>query len=98
MKEFIGKQVIVRANSAGVFFGTLKSKEGDSVVLTKARKIWYWDGACSVEQLAVDGTSKPDQCKFTVVVDNIGIEKVLQTIPCTKKAINSLTEVAVWKQ
>jgi hypothetical protein len=91
------KKVIVRANGAGVFFGTLKSKNGSTVVLTNCRKIWRWNGAASIEQLAVDGTSNPSDCKFTVWVQEIEIENVLQTIPCTEKAIESITAVKEWK-
>lgn len=94
----IGKQVIVRANGAGVFFGTLKEKNGAECTLINTRKLYYWDGACAVEQLAVDGTTKPDNCKFTVWVKEIQIENVLQTIPCTKKSIDSLSSVKIWKQ
>lgn len=94
----IGKKVIVRANGAGVFFGTLKEKNGTNVTLTNVRKLHYWDGACAVEQLAVDGTAKPDNCRFTVWVDEIQIENVLQTIPCTEKSIDSLSNVKIWKQ
>lgn len=93
----IGKKVIIRADRAGVFYGTLKSKEGNEVVLTDCRRIWYWDGASSISQLAVDGTSKPENCKFTVTVEEITILGVIEIIPCTEKAINSIEGVKVWK-
>lgn len=92
------KKVIVRANGAGVFFGELKEKNGNEVTMCNVRKIHYWDGAAAVEQLAVDGTSKPEECRFTVVVEEMTIANVLQIIPCTEKAIESLTSVAVWKR
>lgn len=92
------KKVIVRANGAGVFFGELKEKNGNEVTMCNVRKIHYWDGAAAVEQLAVDGTSKPEECRFTVVVEEMTITNVLQIIPCTEKAIESLTSVAVWKR
>ena len=92
------KKVIVRANGAGVFFGELKEKNGNEVTMCNVRKIHYWDGAAAVEQLAVDGTSKPEECRFTVVVEEMTITNVLQIIPCTEKAIKSLTSVAVWKR
>lgn len=37
-----GTHVIVRTYSAGVFAGTLKSRDGKEAVLTEARRIWYW--------------------------------------------------------
>ncbi|HKM00748.1 MAG TPA: hypothetical protein VJ083_01705 [Sedimentibacter sp.] len=96
MKEFIGEKVIVRADRAGVFFGTLTEKDGQEVVLKDCRRIFYWDGAASISQLAKDGTSKPENCKFTVIVDEIQIMGVIEIIPCTEKAIKSINGVKIW--
>lgn len=91
-----GKKVIIRVDRAGVFFGTLKSKEGNEVTLTSCRRLWYWDGAASISQLAVNGVTKPDNCKFTVTVDEILVIGVIEIIPCTEKAIESIEGVKVW--
>lgn len=92
------KKVIIRADRAGVFFGTLKEKNGSEVVLTDCRRLWYWDGAASISQLAVDGTTKPYDCKFTVIVPEIVILGVIEIIPCTDKAIESIEGVKEWKK
>lgn len=89
---------IVRCNRAGVFFGQIKERSEKEVVMTDVRKLWYWDGACAVEQLAVDGTKKPKECKFTVTVDEMAVMDPIQIIPCTEKAVNSIKGVAVWKR
>ena len=65
------KYVIVRTYSAGVFAGTMESRNGQEVVLTNARRLWYWSGAASLSQLAVSGTSKPSECKFPVAVPRV---------------------------
>lgn len=93
----IGKKVIIRADRAGVFYGTLKAKERNEVVLTNCRRIWFWDGAASISQLAVDGTNKPQNCKFTVIVEEIVILGVIEIISCTEKAIKSIEGVDVWR-
>ncbi len=93
----MSKKVIVRADRAGVFFGELKSKNGNEVEMENVRRLWYWDGACSLSQLAVDGTSKPDGCKFTVVVPEMTILDIIEIIPCTQKAIESIEGVKEWK-
>lgn len=93
----IGKKVIVRCNRAGVFFGTLVRREGQEVELADCRRIWYWDGAASISQLAVDGVSKPDNCKFTVPVASIELLEAIEVIPCTDKSINSIESVSQWK-
>lgn len=96
--EMLNKKVIIRADRAGVFFGTLKEKNGTEVTLTDCRRLWYWDGAASLSQLAVDGTSKPDNCKFTVTVPEITILGAIEIIPCTDKAIESIEGVKEWKR
>lgn len=91
--------VIVRCKSAGVFFGEMSShdKVTGTAVLKNARRCWYWSGAASLSQLAVDGTSNPQECKFPVAVPEITVAEVLEVIPCTKKAVESLTNVKIWK-
>lgn len=92
------EKVIVRADRAGVFYGEIKEKNGSEVVMTNVRRLWYWDGAASLSQLAVNGTVAPHNCKFTVVVPEMTILGVIEIIPCTKKAIASIEGVAVWKR
>ena len=91
------QQVIVRADKAGVFFGNIKERNGSEVVMTNVRRLWYWDGACSLSQLAVDGTKKPNQCNFTVIVPEMTILGVIEIIPCSEKAIASIEGVKEWR-
>ena len=88
---------IIRADRAGVFFGHIAERDGSEVTMTDVRRIWYWDGAASLSQLAVDGVSKPKNCKFTVCVDEMVILGVIEIIPCTEKAIKSIKGVKPWK-
>lgn len=97
-EKYIGKKVIIRAYGAGVFYGTLSEVDGDTVELTGARRLWYWDGAASLSQLAAEGTTAPQNCKFTVAVDSIVILKVIEIIPVTEQAQKSIENVKVWKR
>jgi len=90
--------VIVRTYSAGVFAGYIESRNGQEVVMRKARRIWYWDGAASLSQLAMEGTSKPENCKFPCEVDKIELLNVIEILTVTKKAEKSIRGVKVWKQ
>lgn len=90
--------VIVRTYSAGVFAGSFKSKEKDEVVLTDARRIWYWDGAASLSQLAVEGTKNPGNCKFPCPVPEVILLGVVEILAVTKAAEKSIKEVPVWKK
>ena len=87
---------IVRTYSAGVFAGYVESRDGKECVVRDARRIWYWDGAASLSQLAVDGTSKPDNCKFPVAVDKVFLTEVIEIIPCTAKAKEPIEAAPVW--
>ena len=91
------KKVIIRAAQAGVFFGELIERNGSEVKLKNARRLWYWNGAASLSQLSVDGTCKPQDCKFTVAVNEIEILGVIEVIPCTEKSIASIEGVLEWK-
>lgn len=89
--------VIVRTYSAGVFAGYLKKREGQDVTLIKARRLWYWDGAASLSQLAMEGTSKPENCKFPCEVEEILLLNTIEIIHCTEKARLSIVGVQIWK-
>lgn len=100
--NLIGRKVIIRADRAGVFFGTLVSKTdtpaGVEVEMQDSRRLWYWDGAASLSQLAVDGTVAPQECKFTVTVPQHVVMQVVEIIPCSDKAVKSIEAVKVWKR
>lgn len=91
---------IVRSESAGVFLGELTNHDPatGTVEMTNVRRLWRWAGAASISQLAVDGVSKPDECKFPVEVHRMVIAKVIEIVPCTPKAQRSLEEVPIWSE
>lgn len=95
--NLIGKKVIIRANRAGVFYGTLNECADDKVELVKARRLWYWSGAASLSQLAAEGVKRPNDCKFTVVVESMVISGVLEIIPTTEQAQASIEGVKAWR-
>jgi hypothetical protein len=97
MENFIGKKVIIRADRAGVFYGTLAAKEGTEVELKDCRRLWYWDGAASISEIALFGVTKPQGCKFSVTVPQIIITGVIEIIPCTNEAVENIEAVPVWK-
>ena len=92
-----GKYVIVRTYSAGVFAGNLKAREGKEVVLTDARRLWFWSGAASLSQLAVSGTSRPKDCKFPVAVPAVTLTEAIEILDVTPEAETSIKGVPAWK-
>jgi hypothetical protein len=91
------KYVIVRTYSAGVFAGTLVSRDGKEVQLSDARRLWYWAGAASLSQLAVDGTSKPKECKFPVAVPSVTLTEAIEILDVTPQSETSIKDVPVWR-
>lgn len=89
--------VMVRTYSAGVFAGYLVTRNGKEVELEKARRIWYWDGAASLSQLAQSGTSKANSCKFPEPVDKVILTEAIEIIPISAVAQKSIEEVPVWR-
>ena len=88
--------MMVRTYSAGVFAGYVEKLEGRHAVLRKARRIWYWDGAASLSELAVKGTSKPENCKFPCEVERVELTEVIEMIDITAAAKRSIESVPVW--
>ena len=59
---------IVRGDRSGVFAGNIKHREGREVTLTNVRRLWYWSGAASLSQLALEGVKRPKDCKFLSLI------------------------------
>jgi len=89
---------IVRTYSAGVFAGYVKRREGKEVELVNARRLWYWSGASSLSQLALEGVKNPDDCKFPCEVPAIVLTEAIEIIPTTEAARLCINEVPIWKQ
>jgi hypothetical protein len=97
MKKVEAPYVIVRTYSAGVHAGTLIYRKGKEVILKDSRRLWYWDGAASLSELAVRGVSKPGNCKFPAVVPEITLTEAIEIIPCSAEARKIIQEVPEWK-
>ena len=91
-----GDYVICRTYSAGVFAGTLVSRKGQEVELKQARRLWYWDGAASLSQLAMEGVKKPENCKFPCEVSSVVLLNAIELLPVTKQAKASIAQVKIW--
>lgn len=91
---------IIRTNRAGVFFGEITQQEntpaGVIVTIKDCRRIWYWDGAASLSEMANKGVKSPRNCKFPAPLASITVIGVIEIIPCTDEAVKSLESVPVW--
>ena len=94
------KFVLIRSTNAGVLAGDLVEQDNANqrVKLQNAIRLWYWDGAFTLSQIAMEGVSKPDNCKFAIPVTEMEIFKVIEIIPLTKVAEQKIKEVKPCKK
>jgi len=96
------KAVLIRSYAAGVHFGYLENEEftpaGKVVTLVNTQRVWYWDGACSLSQMALEGVKNPENCKFSVEIPRNEIVNVIETIELADSAFINLKKVAIWKK
>jgi len=78
--------VILRGYRSGVNAGYLIERNDDTLVLAESRRIWYWDGAASLAEIAVYGCAEDRRknCKFTVSLERHEIQRsdVSEIIHC----------------
>lgn len=89
---------VVRGDRSGVFAGNIVSRNGQEVTMSNVRRIWYWEGACSISQIALEGVKNPKECKFTVTLDELTLLDAIEIIPCTEEAEKCIRGVAEWKK
>ena len=83
----IGKKVIIRTYSAGVWFGTLDQKDGDEVILRNARRMWAWwaKEGISLSSVSVHGIEE-SKSKIAEAVPSVWLEAI-EIIPCSESSI-----------
>ena len=88
---------IVRTYSAGVFAGYVGERNGKEATIYNARRLWYWDGAASLSELAMHGVAKPQNCKFPCELPAVTLTEIIEVIPASKEAEESIKGVPEWK-
>jgi len=63
--------------------------------LLKSRRLYSWENACSLSQVAVDGVG--DSSKIAMEVPVIELTDVIEVIPCTEKSAAFFKGAKVWK-
>tara|TARA_R100000544_G_scaffold36037_1_gene23857 strand:- start:27 stop:395 length:369 start_codon:yes stop_codon:yes gene_type:complete len=91
-----GNYVVVRTYSAGVHVGFLESKDGKEVTLSQTRRIYEWEGAATLSQIAGTGISKPKKCRLPAPIASITLTEAIEIIPCTPEAQEILEGIPEW--
>ena len=94
----IGQEVIIRTYSAGVWFGRLKEKSGNEVILTDARRMWRWwcKESISLSGVALHGIKQEDS-RIAGAIDSVWLQAI-EIIPISGTAAESIRTVQETKQ
>lgn len=94
------QKCIIRCDRAGVFYAevaaTSNEKHGMVADLRHCRRVWYWNGAASLSELATTGPKKPGS-KITVEVEAMTVSGVIEIIPCTAEAVECIDAIKAWR-
>lgn len=85
--------VVVRTYSAGVHVGDLVSRKGKEVTLRNARRIWRWQGANTLNEIALHGVGAGS--RVAEAVPSIVLTEAIEIIVASKKAAANL-KAATW--
>ena len=86
------KLVVVRTQSAGVHCGTLVSRKGQEVSLAGARRIWSWQGALSLHEVASRGITGG---KVSIPVKDILLTQAIEIIGASPEAMAKIASFEV---
>jgi len=94
--ELLNKRIIARIERAGVFHGTLDHIDNEIMRLKDARRIYYWNGALSVTDIAAKGITGG---KVTIPVTTVEFmsDNVVELNECSEEASKSIEAIKPWK-
>lgn len=87
-------KVLVRTYTAGVHYGVLVFRVGTEGVLKNARRIWSWDGANTLHEVALRGVATSS--RISEAVPEITLTEIIEVIPLTAEALAVLDGIT-WR-
>ena len=95
-KQMIGEYVIVRCVNAGVHAGTLTSYQGQEVVLSNSRRLWYWKclkghSLSGVADSGIDG----EVSKIPATIKSIVLADACEILSVTDSAKQTIVGAAI---
>ena len=94
-KPKLGPFVLIRTYSAGVHCGHLALRKGTEVTLHQARRIYSWNGAFTLNEIANAGVGAGS--KLSAVTAEIVLTQAIEIITCSEVAAESLWKYPVYK-
>ena len=94
--SLLNKKIIARIERAGVFHGTLDYIDNEIIRLKDVRRIYYWNGALSVTDIAAKGITGG---KVTVPVSTVEFmsDKIVELNECSDESTKSIEAIKPWK-
>lgn len=91
----LNKKIIARIDRAGVFHGILDYKDAEITRMRQVRRIYRWNGALSVTDIAANGITDG---KITAPADVVEFEtrNVIELILADKKASANIESIKPW--
>jgi hypothetical protein len=91
---FVGRYVICRCYGAGVHSGELVSMNGSDVILKNSRRLWSWKANSGVALSGVAQNGMQSCQKIDTLNPLIALTDVVECIPCSDKAKESINGFA----
>ena len=94
--SLLNKKIIARIDRAGVFHGTLDYIDTEIIRLKDARRIYYWNGALSVTDIAAKGITGG---KVTIPVNTVEFmsDKIVELNECSDESTKAIESIKPWK-
>jgi hypothetical protein len=86
------KIVVVRTYSAGVHFGELMDRKEKEVTLKNARRIWSWQGANTLNEIALHGVGKGS--RVSEAVPSVTLTEAIEIIECSPEGATALSKAS----
>lgn len=80
-----GAFVLIRTHSAGVHFGILEEKNGQEVRLSNSKRLWSWQGALSLSEIASKGLNVSGS-KISESVEEIILPQAIEVLLVSSKS------------
>lgn len=91
----LGKKIIARIERAGVFHGILDYKDAEITRMRQVRRIYRWEGALSVTDIAANGITRG---KITIPAEVVEFEtrNVIELVLADEQASAAIESIKPW--
>ena len=87
---FIGRHCVIRTDSDGVHVGIVISASGTEYLIGNDRRIWQWQGAFTLHEIATTGIESSS--RVSVEVPESFLTQVISVVPTTQAARDAIAK------